>query len=482
MADAQLSARALETALGAWRGSGPANAALADRIRLLVLDGRLPTDTRLPAERDLALRLALSRTTVTAAYRRVREAGYLLSRRGSGSVTRLPGGRPGLVSVPDDGILDLTRATLPPIEGIIEASRRAVQNLPGNLAHGGFDAVGTAELRAAIADRYRSRGLPTSAEQIMVTLGAQHAIALLSRSLLGRGDRALIETPTYPHAYEALRAAGARLVPAPVSTESGWDEAALLQALKHTSPAVGYLMPDFHNPTGRSMPLPMRERVLSAAARQGTALIADETTAELNIDRVGDFPPFAAAANPRSAGAASGRAILIGSVGKTLWGGFRIGWIRAEPALIRKLVASRAAGDLGTPVLEQLVVTELLGELDAILQRRRNQLRSSRDSIRTQLHARFPDWSVPEVDGGVAAWVNLGSPVSSRLALAARSQGLLITAGPRFGIDGAFERYLRIPIGYPAEEMARALDALEAAWLSVPRHPLPETAYLSDVV
>ncbi|MEO6827918.1 MAG: PLP-dependent aminotransferase family protein [Microbacteriaceae bacterium] len=481
MPDAQLSARALETALGAWRSSGPANAALADRIRLLVLDGRLPTDTRLPAERDLATRLALSRTTVTAAYRRLREAGYLLSRRGSGSVTRLPRRGPGPVSVSDDGILDLTRATLPPIEGIVEASRRAVDALPASLAHGGFDAVGTAALRAAIADRYRTRGMPTAAEQVMVTLGAQHAISLLSRTLLGRGDRALIETPTYPHAYEALRAAGARLVPVPVSTESGWDEAALLQALQHTSPTVAYLMPDFHNPTGRSMPMAMRERVLSAAARQGTALIADETTAELNIDRVGAFAPFGAASGAR-AGAAASTAILIGSVGKTLWGGFRVGWIRAEPALIRKLVAARAAGDLGTPVLEQLIVTQLLAEMDAILQRRRDQLRASRDSIRAQLNDRFPDWSVPEVDGGVAAWVNLGSPSSSRLALAARSQGLLITAGPRFGIDGAFERYLRIPIGYPAEEMARALDALEAAWLSVPRHPLPETAYLSDVV
>ncbi|HEU4652054.1 MAG TPA: winged helix-turn-helix domain-containing protein, partial [Croceibacterium sp.] len=90
--EATLSARALETLLGDWRGDGgSAYRALADRIRLLVLDGRVPVDTRLPAERDLADRLGLSRTTVTAAYGELREQRLLHSVRGSGSVARLPG-------------------------------------------------------------------------------------------------------------------------------------------------------------------------------------------------------------------------------------------------------------------------------------------------------------------------------------------------------------------------------------------------------
>ena len=292
------------------------------------------------------------------------------------------------------------------------------------------------------------------------------------RTLLSRGDRALVESPSYPHAYEALRLTGARLVPVNVSTDEGWDEAALEQALQRTSPAVGYLMPDFHNPTGRTMPVALREKLLALAAAQGTTIIADETMAELGIDRAVNPLPLAA----------YGPAILIGSVGKTVWGGVRVGWIRAERQVIQRLVRARGAGDLGTPILEQLVVKNLLGDFDAILAVRREQLRTGRDYLEGALRAAFPQWEVPHVDGGLTTWINLGSPVSSQLTLAARTEGLLLAAGPRFGIDGAFERFLRIPFGYSAEETDRAVAALTGAWAAIARGPLVEQGFLADVV
>ncbi len=470
-----VSARILSTQLGPWRDAGPAYGALADRIRLLIIDGRLPVDTRLPAERELAEHLELSRTTVTAAYRQLRELGFLHSVRGSGSITRLSSS-PGMPSAPGDGgYLDLSKASMPALPWLTEASRRAVDELPRHLGDSGYDPVGIPELRAAIADRYAARGLPTRPEQIMVTIGAQHAIALLSRALLGRGDRALIEQPTYPHAYEALRAAGARLVPVSVlsdAAERGLETAGFEQAIRQSNPAMAYLMPDFHNPTGRSLDAAARERVLAAAATQGTVVVADETTAELNIDRVDNPLPMAA----------YGDAVLVGSVGKTVWGGLRIGWIRAERPLIRKLIGLRAPGDLGTPILEQLITTELLPEMPRILELRSEQLRAGRDHLERLLAERFPQWSVPHVHGGLATWVNLGAPASSQLALAARNHGLLVAAGPRFGIDGAFERFLRLPISYSAEETTRAVDALALAWGSLLRHPVQDAGYLADVV
>ncbi|MDJ0339604.1 PLP-dependent aminotransferase family protein [Cryobacterium sp. PH31-O1] len=486
MSENHVSARGLDALLGEWRGGASAYRALSDRIRLLTLDGRIPTDSRLPAERDLSERLGVSRTTVTAAYRELRDAGYLLSVRGSGSVVRLPGAGAASPTPDAEGILDFSKATMPALPGLADAAVHAAVELPRHLGDSGFDPVGIPELRAAIADRYAARGLPTAPEQIMVTLGAQHAIALLARVLVGRGDRALIETPTYPHAAEALRAAGARLAAVNVSAGApgddpatrGWDEAALLQTLQRSSPVVGYLMPDFHNPTGRSMPAGQRERVASAAADACTTLIIDETIAELDIDRVGEFPPFAACADARSAP----RVVSVGSVGKTVWGGVRIGWIRAEPALISKLVAARSASDLGTPILEQLIVTRLLAEMPAILAGRRGLLRLGRDHLERRLAETFPKWQVPHVDGGITAWVNLGSPVSSQLALAARSHGLLVPAGPRFGLDGAFERFLRLPFSHSVEETDRAVGALEAAWGSLLRHPFTDTGYLAEVV
>ncbi|WP_022883501.1 PLP-dependent aminotransferase family protein [Glaciibacter superstes] len=481
----QVSARALESLLGEWRSGSSAYAALADRIRLLILDGRIPTDSRLPAERDFSTRLGLSRTTVAAAYRQLRDAGFLISVRGSGSMTRIPGGATTLTAVGGRGMLDFSKATLPALTGLADVAELAARDLPRHLGESGFDPVGIPELRAAIADRYRSRGLATDPEQIMVTIGAQHAIALLARVMLGRGDRALIEMPTYPHAYEALRSGGARLVSVSVSApdasageEGGWDETALLQTLQRSNPVLGYLMPDFHNPTGQTMPVDQRERVLAAAGRQGTVLLIDETIGEFNIDRAGEFLPFAAYADP----AMPGTTVSIGSVGKTVWGGLRVGWIRAERPLIRKLVAARSANDLGTPILEQLMVTRLLADMPAIIAQRNAQLRTNRDHLEVALAERFPEWRVPHVDGGITTWVNLGQPVSSQLALAARNHGLLIPAGPRFGIDGAFERFLRLPFCYPAEETERAVDALALAWGSLLRHPLADTGYLADVV
>ncbi|MDQ2699155.1 MAG: PLP-dependent aminotransferase family protein, partial [Actinomycetota bacterium] len=295
---------------------------------------------------------------------------------------------------------------------------------------------------------------------------------------IGRGDRAVTEVPIYPHAYEALRAAGARLVPVPVAPHGIGDEReetdGLVQAIRHSNPVMAYLIPDFQNPTGRTMSRAARARVLDAAARQGTIVVADETTAELSIDRPGDFPPMAV----------DGPAVLVGSVGKTVWGGIRVGWIRAERPLIRRLLAVRSPGDLGTPILEQLLVTRLVGRMDEILELRREQLRSGRERLEEILARLLPEWEVPRVDGGIVTWVGLGAPVSSQLALSARREGLIIAAGPRFGVDGAFERFLRLPICYSPETTDAAVQALARAWRALAHAPAsePEPELLASVV
>jgi DNA-binding transcriptional MocR family regulator len=473
-----LSARSISQLMGDWRGSvtSAAYASLADRIRLLVLDGRIPLGTRLPAERELAIAQGLSRTTVTAAYALLREAGFLTSIRGSGSVARLPHSSPSAPEETHPGVLDLTKASLPAFPAVAAAAVRAARLLPAYLGHSGFDTIGLPVLREAIADRYRARGLPTDPDEILVTIGAQHAIALLGRVLLGRGDNVLVESPSYPHAIEALRDAGARLRPVSVSSEAGWDVAGIEQVLRRASPTLGYLMPDFHNPTGQTMPDELREKVVALASAAGTTLVADETIAELAIDGRVHTLPFAAHGVPGS------RPILVGSVGKSLWGGLRIGWIRAERPVIQRLARARTSGDLGTPLLEQLIVADLLREYDDILEARRGQLRDGRDHLLGALARRLPEWTAAVPAGGLTLWVNLGAPVSSQLTLAARTEGLLLGAGPLFGIDGAFERFLRIPFSYPFDDLDRAVDALARAWHTVGRFAQPEQGYLGALV
>lgn len=497
-----LSARALASQLGDWRprDATPLYEALADRIRLLILDGRITLGTRMPAERLLADHEQLSRTTVANAYARLRELGYLRSVRGSGSVARLPAlepgaapfSTPGIGERPEPGVVDFSKATLPAIPLVAEAAREAVELLPGYLHETGFDAWGLTAVRQAIADRYTARGLPTTVDDVMITLGAQHAIALVARTLLSRGDRALIESPSYPHAVEALRAAGARLVTVPVTTDGGWDAEALDQVFPRTAPALAYLMTEFHNPTGRTMPPDQRAGLLQRAAEAGTVLVVDETMAELGFavgvdgSATEQPPPLATAALAQPADPRA-EVVTLGSVGKSIWGGVRLGWIRADRDLITRFAHARLAGDLGSPILEQLVLLRLLEQYDRVLDARRADLRAGHALLTTELQRRFPTWSVPQVDGGLSLWVNLGEPVSSQLALAARAEGLLVGAGPRFAVDGAFERFLRLPFCLPAETTLAALDLLERAWARVGgigQRPMaqPDDEVLSAVV
>lgn len=474
-----LSARALVALLGDWEGGGAAYLALADRIRLLLIDGRILSGTRLPSERELAERLGRSRTTVVAAYSALRDTGHAASRRGSGTIVRLPAGeRLPAPTVAGGELVDLGMACPPCAPMFGDYAAAASGRLAPHLGRMGVDFVGLPELRERIAARYTVRGLPTRAEQIVVTSGAQHAIGLLVHALLSRGDRVLVEAPSYPHAIEAFRSGGGRLVSSPVTAEEGWDAEQLIETVEHLRPAFAYTMPDFHNPTGASMPEALRRRLLEAASRVGMTLVVDETTTELDIDRGWTSAPFAALASSQEERDA---VIMLGSLSKTLWSGVRIGWIRAEARHLDRIVAARSSVDLGVPVLEQLIAAEAVADLDTVLAHRREQLRDSRDALRGLLAARLPEFQVPETHGGLVVWAQLGAPMSSTLALAARSYGLRITAGPLFGTDGEFERFLRIPFTAPAAQLEPAIDALAAAWASIGRFRSADRPALTQI-
>ncbi|WP_137843414.1 PLP-dependent aminotransferase family protein [Microbacterium sp. 2FI] len=457
--DSRISARALSQALGGWRTREPAYEALADGIRLLCLDNRLAPRTTLPAERELALTLGLSRSTVAAAYRSLRDTGHIASTRGSGSVT-LPLRRrdPGRTD-PHEGMIDLQQASPPAWPGLAGTIAEVAGGAAALVSRVGYDVLGRIELRTAIAEHYRDRGIPTSPGEVLVTTGAQSAIHLIASVLLGRGDRVLIETPTYPHAADALRRAGARLVGVPVTTSDGWDLDRAEQAFARTLPVLAYLMPDFQNPTGRSMSALERATIHRAGERAGSVLVLDETTAELDIDR-GPVPRGFDDGDPAAV-------IRLGSLGKTVWGGLRVGWIRADADLIRRLVAARPAHDLGTPEFEQAVATALLADSERIVAQRSTLLREGRDALTAALATELPAWSVPVARGGVSLWIELDAALSSALVMDVRSRGVLLSAGPRFSVDGGHDRHLRIPFTATPGELRRAASLLAQSWHDV---------------
>jgi DNA-binding transcriptional MocR family regulator len=426
-----------------------------------VLDGRLPLRTRLPGERELAEALGVSRTTATAAYAALRDEGFLASKRGSGSWARLPADPPA-PSTPapaSDGVIDLSCAASAAPEGALYAAlAAATAELPRHLPGPGYDAAGLPVMRAAIAAHLTRGGEPTEPDQVLVTAGALHALTLLLRVLAGPGERVLVEHPTYAAALDAVRAAGARPVPVPMLA-GGWDLEMLASTLRQAAPALAYLIPDHQNPTGLSMPAADRERLVALARATRTPLVIDEAMVGLHLD--GEPQPSVAALDP-----GGDTVITVGSMSKTFWAGLRIGWVRAHPALIQRLAAARAVLDISSPVLDQLMAVELLAAAEPILARQREAASARRDALATALHAHLP-WQFTLPTGGLCLWADLGAPRSTALAAMADRYGVRLAAGPRFGVDGAFERFIRLPFSLPEPVLEDATSRLALAWHAV---------------
>ncbi|HUA69463.1 MAG TPA: PLP-dependent aminotransferase family protein, partial [Solirubrobacteraceae bacterium] len=327
----------------------------------------------------------------------------------------------------------------------------ATRELPRWLDHHGYDPLGLPPLRRAIAAWFDRRGLPTRPEQIVVTNGAMHGLDLSIRAALPRGRHALVELPSYPVALDALRGAAALLTPVPV-TRDGWDLDALLTTARSHRPAVAYLMPDFHNPTGVLIDEASRRSALRALGAAGTVVVIDETFVELNLDGVDMPAPTASFGDERT--------ITVGSLSKAVWGGLRVGWARGDPALIHRLVAARSTSDMSGPLFEQLVATHVLAHLGDILAERRAVIRRRRDALAGALDRTLPEWRYVLPAGGMFLWAELPEPISTSLSLAAAEQELQLTPGPRFAAAGVLERHLRLPFTLAPAQLERAVEIL----------------------
>jgi len=481
MTSRKISAASLSRLIGAWQADparGPAYRQIQRALRLLILDGRLPIGLRLPGERNLAEALDVSRTTVAAAYAELRDLGFLASRHGSGSITRLPREIPESPGhLADAAEIDFSIAALPAPKDVYAAYAEGLAELPRYLPGIGYEPAGLPDLRAAIADRYARHGVPTHPGQILVTQGAQQGLVLVLGLLARPGDPVVIDHPTYSKAIEAIRAASCEPVPVDLP-HSGWDAEQLAAAIHQTGSRLAYLLPDFHNPTGRLMGGECRWRIADIAARTNCHLIVDETMIELWLD----VPrPMSVAAFDRA-----DRVISLGSMGKSYWGGLRMGWIRAGSDIIAALGAARAANDMGSPILEQLAATALLRRPETILDERRQVIREQRDHLLDLIGQRLPEWRFEKPPGGLSAWAELPRPLASALAVAAHELGVRMAPGNRFGIGGAFERFVRLPYALPIPALSDVVDRLALAWAQVSatgsRRTISAAAYLTEAL
>ena len=462
--------RDLVSKLGRWPDRpGPLYQRLADALRG-ALDCDIAGGAALPAERRLADLLAVSRTTVIAAYRILKREGRLESRRGSGTRAAAPPrtsppARPlPLASAAtfrslidrDAAAIDFAAAGLG-AGGILtrDLLARASAELSSLAEIVGYLPHGLPSLRQAIAGHLSEHGLPTDEQQILVTSGAQQAITLLAHLLAGRGTGVAVENPTYAGALDAFAAAGARLLWIPVEEEQG-PRTPLRQLLRGQRPRLLYLMPTFQNPTGAVSSTARRQQLAALATEQHVLLVEDNTLAPLAI---GPAPPPPVAAFDRG-----GMVVTIGSLSKSAWAGLRVGWIRASPKLIGRLVVVKTAEDLGSSLPSQALGRAVLGDFARISAIRTAQLRDCLELTAGLLRQRLPDWRFAQPRGGQSLWLRLPGGDGASFSQAALSSGVTVVPGSQLSPDGSFRDHIRLQFLQPPELIEEGIRRLARAW------------------
>ncbi|QEU92661.1 PLP-dependent aminotransferase family protein [Streptomyces kanamyceticus] len=302
-------------------------------------------------------------------------------------VINFAGGLPAPELFDADGIAAAFRAVL------AEVPERALQY---------STTEGEPTLRAALAGRFAVRGLPTVADDLVVTTGSQQGLSLLATALIEPGDTVLVENPCYLAALQAFAFAGARVVPVPCD-EAGIDPDALDELVALHRPKLLYTVPTFQNPTGRTLPAERRAAVARVAGRRGLWIVEDDPYGELRFE--GERVPWVA-----TYAGAEDRTVLLGSLSKVMAPGLRLGWLRGPAAVVRACVVAKQAADLHTPTVNQLAAARYLADcdLDAHVARVAGVYRERRDAMLAGLGEALPSgasWIRPE--GGMFVWATL---------------------------------------------------------------------------
>lgn len=474
----------LSERLGRWSsGRGRLSALLAQRLRALIDDGALRAGEPLPTDRALAARLAVGRSTVVAAYETLRGEGRIVRRQGSG--TQVAGeAEPEernypvqdttaqiflqLVE-PPTGVLQMASAapSMPPPE-LLDAQQLALDEIresAGFSVDQGYCPAGHPRLRQAVADHFDRLGLATGPDQVLITNGAQQAISLLVRTMITPGDRVLVEAPTYPGALEVLRAAGAEVVAQPLGMPG------LTAAVAHDPAVLAYTVPTFHNPTGSVLGPLQGQRLARSAERTDTWLIDDRTMAEMAFPGISTPPPLACH---------SEKVITLGSLSKAVWGGLRVGWIRAPRSLIDRLARVRALHDLGGTVFSQAAAAIMIDRLEEFRRQQAPALQQRHDQLCELITDRLPDWTFEPVTGGQFLWVRMPYGDGDSFAQHALRHGVTVLPGRGLDPVGGVDR-LRLHFQLPTPMITESIDRIGAAWHSYrpPAEPLVDRPKLA---
>jgi len=301
---------------------------------------------------------------------------------------------------------------------------------------------GYGPLRTWIAQYMAGLGVPCTTDHILITSGAQQALDFIAKLFVSPGDEVLVARPTYLGALQALSAYEPIYGMLP---QRGDNRPAA--GLGGKRPALGYVMPDFQNPTGTSLDQGERVALLDAAAALDVPLIEDAAYEALRYDGEA-LPSLLALDAARMGGIDAARVLYCGTFSKTVVPGLRLGWIAAPLPVIRRLVLIKQASDLHSASLSQMVMHEVVQEtLPQALEPIRRAYRARRDAMLAALAAEMPPgvtWTRPA--GGMFIWLTLPETIDAAALLprAIAEARIAFVPGRAFHCDGSGANTLRL--------------------------------------
>jgi 2-aminoadipate transaminase len=470
---------------------------LRDQVRALVHGGELRPGDRIPATRELAVQLGVHRTTVANAYAELESEGLIQGHVGRGTFICNNGNGSKITPAPptlngnggirweslfadergDDLLSRLTQSAtedsisfvaarpdsnLFPVAELAQCCQTVMKREgPELLQMGPSD--GYPPLKAALVEMLRAEGLAIKDENLVITGGGQQALDLLCKAFLRPGDSVLLENPTYPGAIAVFASARVRCLGVPVHSETepgaipGVDVAALEATLLSNRVKLMVLTPDFQNPTGTTLPLATRRRILEIAARYQVPIVEDHIYARLHAEgqRVPTFKQLDR----------SNTVIQIDSFSKVAFPGLRVGWCVAPASVIERLRLVKQTTDLHTDQLAQAVFAEFMkrGLLTRHISKMRKVYARRLDAMQAALKRHMPEgtnWTHPT--GGMCLWVELPAGFdASELLIHVRERGVLFAPGRYFFLQNPQPNTLRLSFSNVDErQIARGVEAL----------------------
>ena len=434
----------------------PAYRQIAHALAAAIENGSLQRGQRLPATRELAGYLQMNRATISAAYALLEQSGLIQGHVGRGSFvsesvenghslqTRLSD------PVPVNFASSRPAADAFPLASFRRLSRDVIESEEASEILQLGSPYGYAPLRRYLLDKARAAGIAKPGDDVLIANGCQQALDLVARRFAGPHAKVVCEDPVYHGLLGVFARSGCQVFSVPMGAD-GLDLDALEGLLVQHRPGLIVVTPSYQNPTGATMPLDRRKRLVELAQGSGALVVESDLYSELRY--AGEPLPTLKQLD------GEGRTLLLSSYSKISFPGLRVGWVIGPRETVAQMAEEKQISDLHSDQLSQAVLLrfaqsgELARHIGRTCEAGRLRVEAAMDSCRACL----PEgclWTRPE--GGMSLWITLPAPLSSEALLAAvRPQGVDFVPGRQFSLTGAHGRSLRISFGGLSPEKIR---------------------------